>query len=145
MRKNTFSGLMTAVLALVLVAAPATVFAQDRIPDRPAQDQFGHMMQAINTTTMQIHNLNALDELDHDRVTVVDANDLVRGDNERALNQALMRHEADTQHLRDTINEHVPLSGALAGQQVVVDDIIGINVTDHGDVTVYHRPMDERE
>lgn len=131
---------LTAVLAAALLVAP-TASPQ---PDN-RQANFGNLIAALNNINVQIDRLNVLSNITADNLQVVNVEDVLSGNNIRALNNALNNNDVDVNVLRDFLNNNEcsvvavcdSLNDALDDNNVLITDVIAINVLSGGDVVIF--------
>jgi hypothetical protein len=70
---------------------------------------------------------------------VVDANNVLSGNNVQALNNALNRNDVDINVLRDAINNNEVLNNALQNANIAVTDVVAVEVLSGGDIVVFTR------
>lgn len=126
---------MAALAALLLMfAVPSQVRAQD---NTAGQATFGNLIAALNNVSVQINNLEALNNIDVRRVRVVSADNLLRGANIEALNNALNRNEVEIVTLRNTLNNNRVLNDFLKNNNVLISDVIAIDVLSGGEIVIF--------
>ena len=118
-------------VALTLGMAATANSAQAQVP----QLNFGNLISALNNISVILDdvNLDLIDDItvgDVD-VTVVDASNLLRGSNIRALNNALNRNNVEILNLRNVLND-LNIEDVLNDLDidVLVDDVIGVDLID---------------
>ena len=105
------------------------------------QATFGNLIAALNNITLNINNLEALNDLTIQDVRVISADNLLRGANINALNNALNQNDVDINVLRDFLNNSVNNNTVIVRDvldvgNINVDDVIAISVLS-GEVTVF--------
>lgn len=133
--KRTLSALFVGAL-VVLAAAPAVSAQQNS-----EQATFGNLVAALNNISAQIDNLEALNDLTVEDVRVVSADNLLRGANVEALNNALNRNNVEVLRLRDVLNDNEIIKNALNNNNVAVNDVVAIDVLSGGEVVVFTQPQ----
>ena len=131
----------------LLFGGPAAAITHAQAPDQVArQATFGNLIAALNNISVQIEHLEALNDLDIEDVQVVNVEDVLNGNNIRALNRALNRNEVEINVLQDFLNNSlndnvVTIRNVLNDLEVDVDvdDVIAINVLDDGTVIVFYQ------
>jgi hypothetical protein len=132
---------LTVVVAAALVVAPTASPQQEN-----RQATFGNLIAALNNINLQIDRLNVLSNITGD-VRVVNVEDVLSGNNIRALNNALNNNDVDINVLRDFLNNNEcsvvavcnSLNDALDDNNVLITDVIAINVLSGGDVIIFHQ------
>lgn len=110
--------------------AQADVAAQ---ADVNAQVNTGSLISALNNLSVEIDELNALNDLTVGDVTVVDVDNVLNANNVEAFNNALNNNDVDID--ADVLNDSV--IEVLNANDVDVDDVVAVNVLDNGDVVVF--------
>ena len=129
---------LTVVLAAALVVAPTASPKQEN-----RQATFGNLIAALNNINVQIDRLNVLSNLDAEEIRLVNVENVLSGNNIRALNNALNNNDVDV--LRDFLNDNEcsvvavcdSLNNVLNDADIVITDVIAINVLSGGDVIVF--------
>lgn len=107
------------------------------------QATFGNLIAALNNITVNINELEALNDLTVADVRVVNVEDVLNGNNVEALNNALNNNDVDINVLRDFLNNSlndntVVVNDVLDIQGVLVQDVIALDVNVlTGQVTVF--------
>jgi hypothetical protein len=135
---------LTVVLAAALVVAPTASPQQDS-----RQANFGNLIAALNNINVQIERLNVLSNIRDSNVQVVNVEDVLSGNNIRALNNALNNNNVEILTLRNFLNDVldvsetqcslVALCDVLNDADIVVSDVIAINVLSGGDVIIFEQ------
>src|SRR4051794_13305450 len=71
------------------------------------QANFGNLVSALNNVAAQIDHVNALNNITIGQVQVVNVQDVLNGNNVRALNNALNRNLDDVHVLQNFLNNSV--------------------------------------
>ena len=129
---------LTVVLAAALVVAPTASPKQEN-----RQATFGNLIAALNNINVQIDRLNVLSNLDAEEIRLVNVENVLSGNNIRALNNALNNNDVDV--LRDFLNDNEcsvvavcdSLNNVLNDADIAITDVIAINVLSGGDVIVF--------
>jgi hypothetical protein len=140
-------GIRIAVLTVVLAAALVVAPTASPQPDN-RQATFGNLIAALNNINVQIDRLNVLSNIRDSNVQVVNVEDVLSGNNIRALNNALNRNNVEILNLRNFLNNVlnnpncsvVALCDVLNDADIVVSDVIAINVLSGGDVIIFEQP-----
>jgi hypothetical protein len=133
---------LTVVLAAALIVAPTASPQQEN-----RQANFGNLIAALNNINVQIDRLNVLSNITDSNVQVVNVEDVLSGNNIRALNNALNRNNVEILNLRifltNVLNNPncslVALCDVLNNANIAVSDVIAINVLSGGDVIVFEQ------
>jgi hypothetical protein len=138
----------SAVIALCAAAtlafvAPSNASAQQQ---QVGQATFGNLIAALNNINAQVR---ALENVDVREVRVVSADNLARGANVEALNNALNRNNVEILNLRNVLNNNEVLQNALRNAlqnaniltdpNVFVQRVVAIEVLRTGDVIVFYQ------
>lgn len=91
-----------------------------------AQANFGNLISALNKINAQIDQINALNDIDVNRVHIVDADDVANGNNVQATNNAL--NGLDLTVLQNFLNGNTVLNNVLNEANVLVTDVVAVNV-----------------
>jgi hypothetical protein len=131
----------------VAVGAPAEAAAQQQ---QVGQATFGNLIAALNNINAQVR---ALENVDINEIRVVSADNLARGANVEALNNALNRNNVQILNLRNVLNNSLndnevlrnALQNALQNANIEVNPdvfiqrVVAIEVLRTGDVIVFYR------
>jgi hypothetical protein len=142
----------SAVIALCAAAtlafvAPSNASAQQQ---QVGQATFGNLIAALNNINAQVR---ALENVDVREVRVVSADNLARGANVEALNNALNRNNVEILNLRNVLNNSLndnevlrnALQNALQNANILtepnvfVQRVVAIEVLRTGDVIVFYQ------
>ena len=141
--------LLTAVAtaAFVAIATPSISRAQDTTRATSKGEvatmsapSFGSLISAINATAATNAKLKDMATIESSNVQLVNVEDLLKGNNVEALNNALKKNEADLATLRSTLGANTTVSGALTANAtpLTATDIVATDVGADGKVTVYY-------
>ena len=129
------------VIALLATAAPAIALAQGGNKPVTGQANFGNLISALNNIAVEITELNALNNLKITDVRVVNVEDVLKGNNVEALNNALNRNKVEIVKLTDTLNNNTVLTDFLKNNNIAVSRVIAIDVLSGGGVTLFVQPV----
>lgn len=135
-RKTKIAALLTAGAMTLAVPGPALAQSQ---ANQVAQFNTGNLVSALNNVSAEINNLEALNDLNVEDVRVVNVEDVLNGNNVRALNNALNRNDVDVNVLRNAINDNEVIKQALNDNNVAITDVVAVDVLSGGDVVVYYQ------
>lgn len=134
-----------ATAAVAAIATPSLSSAQDttkttskgEVAMRPS---FGSLISAINSAGSHNTKLKAMTEVAPANVQLVNVEDLVKGNDPKALNEALTKNEADITALRTTLGANTAISGVLSANTVplAATDIVAADVGGDGKVTLFY-------
>jgi hypothetical protein len=131
MRVVRMLALSAAVTLSLALAAPAAA------QQTSVQRSFGNLIAALNNISVQIEELEALNDLTVSDVRVVNVEDVLNGNRVRALNNALNRNDVDIVRLRNVLNDNEIIKNALNNNDVAVSDVVAIEVLSGGDIVLY--------
>ena len=121
-----------------LLAAVSMAAALAVTPAVAANDpNFGQMMssiQAAKTTPTQIQGLTTVKS-----VNVVKVNDLAKGENIKALDEAVTKNQTDITSLRTAMTSNTAVKTALTNAKVDVSTVVATEIGSDGILTVYVR------
>ena len=123
--KSVISALSVAAL---MAAAPALA---------ATNPNFGQMIstiQAAKTAPSKIQGLTTVKS-----VNVVKAADLAKGENMKALDEAVTKNEADITSLRTAMTTNAAVKTALTNANVDVSKVVAAEIASDGILTVYVR------
>jgi hypothetical protein len=132
-------------LALALTAAFLIGSATPRIVEaqqdrqQAGQVNAGQLISALNNISVQINRLNALNDLTVQNVRVVNVEDVLRGANIEALNNALNRNNVEILNLRNVLNNNTVIQDVLNNADINISRVVSIDVLSGGDVIVFYR------
>ena len=123
----------TSLLAAISMAAALAV-----TPAMAANDpNFGQMMssiQAAKTSPTQIQGLTTVKS-----VNVVKVDDLAKGENIKALDEAVTKNQSDITSLRTAMTSNTAVKTALTNANVDVSKVVATEIGSDGILTVYVR------
>jgi hypothetical protein len=131
MRVVRMLALSAAVTLSLALAAPAAA------QQTSVQRSFGNLIAALNNISVQIEELEALNDLTVSDVRVLNVEDVLNGNRVRALNNALNRNDVDIVRLRNVLNDNEIIKKALNNNDVAVSDVVAIEVLSGGDIVLY--------
>lgn len=129
------------VIALLATAAPAIALAQGGNKQVTGQAIFGNLIAALNNVAVEITELNALNNLKVTDVRVVNVEDLLKGNNVEALNNALNRNKVEVATLTNMLNNNTVLTDFLKNNNIAVSRVVAIDVLSGGGVTLFVQPV----
>jgi phage baseplate assembly protein W len=141
-KRTLLTALATA--AAVAIATPSISQAQDTTMktskgEVALKPNFGSLISAINSSSAQSEKLKAMTEVTAANVQLVNVEDLIKGENVEALQNALKKNEADLSTLRTTLGANTSLSGVLTANAtpLTATDVVATDVGPDGKVIVY--------
>ena len=130
--------LKTVPLAAILaVSAPSLASAQGGNKQATGQATFGNLIAALNNISVEIGELNALNNLTVQDVKIVYVRDLLNGNNVQALNNALNRNNVQILNLTNTLNNNTVLQNVLNNNNIAINRVIAIDVLSGGGVNLF--------
>lgn len=139
--------LLTAVAAaaFVAIATPSISQAQDTTRatskgEVATMPNFGSLISAINATASTNAKLKGMTTIEAANVQLVNVEDLLKGNNVEALNNALKKNEADLSTLRSTLGGNTTVSSSLTtnATPLAATDIVASEIGADGKVVVYY-------
>ena len=115
-------------VAAVLAVAPAMA------ANNPNFGQMISTIQASKTAPTQIQGLTTVKS-----VNVVKADDLAKGENMKALDEAVTKNETDISSLRTAMTANTAVKTALTNANVDVSKVVAAEIASDGVLTVYVR------
>ena len=130
---------LAVALLLLSIAGPALAQTQD---NEVRQVTFGNLIAALNNISVEINNLQALNDLTITDVRVVNVEDVLNDNNVRAFNNALNRNEVDIAVLQNFLNNSlndnvVTIREVLSNNNVAIGEVVAIDVLSGDDVAIY--------
>jgi hypothetical protein len=140
---------LVTTLALVGMSLISPLQAEAQRQD-VGQATFGNLIAALNNINAQVR---ALENVDINEIRVVSADNLARGANVQALNNAVNRNNVEILNLRNVLNNSLndnevlrnALQNALQNAEILtepnvfVSRVVAIEVLRTGDVIVFYR------
>jgi hypothetical protein len=123
------SALAVAGIVAILSATPALAAAND-----PNFGKVISSIQAAKTSPTQIQGLTTVKS-----VNVVQVNDLAKGENMKALDEAVTKNESDISSLRSALTANTAVKTALTDAKVDVSKVVATEISSDGSLTVYVR------
>lgn len=115
-------------VAAVMAVAPALA------ANNPNFGQMISTIQAAKTAPTQIQGLTTVKS-----VNVVKADDLAKGENMKALDEAVTKNESDISSLRTAMTTNTTVKNALTNANVDVSKVVAAEIAGDGILTVYVR------
>ena|SRR5687768_10386340 len=126
-----------------LAAAPSVSLAQGGGGQNQGTGQatVGNLIAALNNISVEIGELNALNNIDISDVRVVDVDNVLNDNNVQAFNNALNRNNVEILNLRNnTILQNVLNNWNVANNpDIVITDVVAIDVLSGGDLVIFTR------
>ncbi len=139
--------LKTLTLVALAAAMPVSALAQQgqaKKADKTqqvAQGNFGNLIAALNNVAVEIGELNALNNLTVGDVKVVNVEDVLKGNNVQAFNNALNRNQTEIAKLTNVLNNNTVLTDFLKNNNIAVSRVVAIDVLSGGGVTLFVQPQ----
>ena len=115
-------------IAAVMAVAPALA------ANNPNFGQMISTIQAAKTAPTQIQGLTTVKS-----VNVVKADDLAKGENIKALDEAVTKNQTDISSLRTAMTTNTAVKTALTNANVDVSKVVAAEIANDGILTVYIR------
>ncbi len=115
-------------IAAVMAVAPALA------ANNPNFGQMISTIQAAKTAPTQINSLTTVKS-----VNVVKADDLAKGENMKALDEAVTKNQTDISSLRTAMTTNAAVKTALTNANVDVSKVVAAEIASDGILTVYVR------
>lgn len=108
-----------------------------------ATAQFGRFIASLNTLEVQTPRFTSITGLKPEQITLVDVRNLLKGNNQRALDQALGKHEPQVTAMRSALQSSTVLRDVLLAKDISMNDVLAVEVAPDGAAaTVYYRPQE---
>lgn len=121
--------------SLIVAAAVAVLSVSPVIAATNAN--FGQVISSIQASKTGASQIQAVTTVSS--VNVVKVNDLAKGENMNALDQAVTKNEGDIATLRTAMTSNTAVNAALATASVDVTTVVAANISTDGVLTVYVR------
>ena len=150
----------TAVAAITAIATPSISSAQDTTTKKTSAGEvamapnFGSLISAINSSSKHNDKIKSLTDVNAANVQLVNVEDLLKGNDVNALNNALDKNKNDITTLQTTLAGNAPIAAAIAATTIpsaaaatdstakptalAATDIIAADVTPDGKVVLYY-------
>ena len=134
-----------ATAAIAAIATPSLSSAQDTTKttskgEVAMKPSFGSLISAINSSSSNNDKIKGMTDLNAANVQLVNVDDLLKGNDVKALENALKKNEADVTALRTTLGANTAVSGALTANTtpIAATDVVAADVGSDGKVTVFY-------
>lgn len=143
-----------ATAAIAAIVTPSLSFAQDTTTKTTSKGEvamapnFGSLISAINASSKSNTALKAMTTVNATDVQLVNAADLVKGNDASALQNALTKNQADIEALRTTLGANTAINGVItttaapgaasADAKLTANDVVAADVGADGKVTLYY-------
>lgn len=108
-----------------------------------ATAQFGRLIAALSTIDVNTARFTGITGLKPEQITLVDVRNLLRGDNQQALEQALGKSEAQLTGMRNALQNSMVLRDLLVAKDMPMAQVIAVDVSaDGSSATVFYRPQE---
>lgn len=152
----------TAVAAIAAIATPSISRAQDTTAKKTTTSpgevamapNFGSLISAINASAKHNEHLKTLTDVNAANVQLVNVEDLLKGNDVNALNNALQKNQADITTLQTTLGANSTINAAITATTLpsaaaatdstakaatlTASDIVAADVTPDGKVVLYY-------
>ena len=139
-----------ATAAIAAIVTPSISRAQDTTAKKTSagevalQPSFGSLISAINASSANTAKVKALTTVNPSDVQLVNAEDLAKGNDTKALSEALTKNQSDIEGLRaalganQTIGTMLAADPAAAAMKPSVKDVVAADVSPDGKVILYY-------
>jgi hypothetical protein len=115
----------------------------DKVDSVDTAAQFGQLLASLNTLDTNTARFNAITGLTPEHITLVDVRNLLQGENQVALDNALGRNERQITTMRSDLQSSTVLRDLLVARSIPMSQIIAVDVApDATKATVYYRPQE---
>lgn len=104
-----------------------------------AEDPTAALSEAVNGMDAQVAAFKKLDNRSIQKVRVINVQTLVKGSDTETLSKALSQNKSQIQELQTTINSNEPLKKALTANNIAIEKIIAVKVSDGGTVILFYQ------
>lgn len=109
--------------------------------DADVDAKFARLLAALNTLDSNTTRLNAVSGLKAEQITLIDTRTLARGNNQRALDEAVTREETKITTMRSTLQNNMVLRDLLVSKEIPMSQVIAVDVAADGTTaTVFYHP-----
>jgi hypothetical protein len=156
---RTFATLIVAFL--MMIGLSTSVFAQETEPteepptqeptqeevtpepmsaDQPAQPTYDDFTMALQNASTEIGELGTVAaDLTPEAIQVVSVSSLIDEGNQEAHTATLQEHQSSIDEVRTAFGEQPVLNEALNNYGLTTDQVVAFDVTDTGEVVIYHQ------
>jgi hypothetical protein len=121
-----------------MIIAAAAVTALSVSPGIAASNaNFGQVISSIQASKTEASEIQALTTVKN--INVVKVNDLAKGENMTALDQAVTKNEGDITSLRSAMTANTAVNTALTDAKVDVSTVVAADISGDGQLTVFVR------
>jgi len=153
----------TAVAAIAAIATPSISRAQDTTAKKTTTSpgevamapNFGSLISAINSSSKHNDKIKSLTDVNAANVQLVNVDDLLKGNDVNALNNALEKNQADITALQTTLGGNSTINAAITATALpttaaaatdstakaatlTASDVVAADVTPEGKVVLYY-------
>ena len=109
--------------------------------DTDTKAQFGRLIAALNTLDTNATRFNAISGLTADHIVLVDVRNLLQGNNQVALDEAVARRERELTSMRNTLQNSLVLRDLLTAKEIPMVQVLAVDVDANGKTAmVFSRP-----
>ena len=149
MQTRTLLAALTAA-AIAAVVTPARSNAQDTTTSKgevAMRPNFGSLISAINASSTHTDKIKGMTDLSASNVQLVNVEDLLKGNDVNALNNALTKNQSSIDSLRTTLGANTTINGLITSTassmatdapKLTANDVVAADVTDDGHVVLYY-------
>jgi hypothetical protein len=103
--------------------------------------QFGRLMAALNTLDTNASRFNAISGITAEQIVLVDVRNLMQGNNQVALEEAVARRERELTSMRNSLQNSLVLRDLLTSRDIPMVQVLAVDVAPDGkSATVFYRP-----
>jgi hypothetical protein len=124
-----FNKMMIAAAAVTALSVSPVIAASNA--------NFGQVISSIQASKTGASEIQSLTTVKN--VNVVKVNDLAKGENMTALDQAVTKNEADITSLRTAMTTNTAVNTALTDAKVDVSTVVAADISGDGELTVFVR------
>ena len=141
-----------ATAAIAAIVTPSISHAQDTTAKKTStgevalQPSFGSLISAINASSANTAKVKGLTTVNPSDVQLVNAEDLAKGNDTKALSEALTKNQSDIEALRAALGANQTIGTMLAADpgaaassmKPSVKDVVAADVSPDGKVILYY-------
>ncbi len=103
--------------------------------------QFGRLIAALNTLDTNATRFVNISGLTNEQIILVDVRNLMEGNNQVALDEAVSRRERELTSMRNTLQNSLVLRDLLTAKQIPMVQVLAVDVAPDGkSAMVFYRP-----
>jgi hypothetical protein len=107
-----------------------------------AEARFGRLLSSLNTLEVNTARFAGITGLTAQQIQLVDVRNLLRGNNQQALDEAYGRNERKVIAMREQMQQSTVLRDLLSSRDINMSDVMAVDVeADGSGVIVFYRPQ----